>query len=249
VSSPDKPIQDFQRVACAYELLVNENRRWTGERPALQRWLEQAGERRRRVIDLGCGTGFHARHLAGHLDATVTAADPAQYMLDAGRAKPHGDRVRWIRASAEQPPPGPFDLALLLGNTLSLIRTPPDVLHAVSGIVAPAGLFVIQMLDYDKLRRSGGEHRTASGEGLSIEKRLTPGKEGSDIGATLHITIRNESGTILARQDSTLWDHDLQAIIREAGNLGWRVIERRSSYENETEGNDRIAVLELEGRR
>ena len=242
-----EPTQDFQCAALAYDLLVNEDRRWARERPALGQWLENAGERRRRVIDLGCGTGFHARHLAGHLDATVTAADPAQYMLDAGRTKPHGDRVRWICATAEQPPPGPFDLALLLGNTLSLIPEPADVFDAVSGIVVPEGLFVIQMLDYDRLRRSGGEHRTATGNAMSIEKRLTPREEGSNVGAALQITIRDESGTILARQDSTLWDHDLKAVIDAAGDCGWRAIERRSSYEDEIEGNDRIVVFEREG--
>ncbi|UCD74605.1 MAG: class I SAM-dependent methyltransferase [Phycisphaerales bacterium] len=238
--------QDFRRVAAAYDLLIDEERRWARERPALERWLSAAGEGRKRVIDLGCGTGFHARHLAGMLDADAVAADPAPHMLEVGRAKPHGDRIQWICTPAEQPPPGPFDLALLLGNTLSLITDPVEVFRAVRRIVVTDGLFVMQTLDYDKLRQMGGEHRTASGGGMSIEKRLTPHDAGSGVGAVLQITIRDDAGEVLAHQENSLLDHDPDALISAAAENGWRVTERRASYEDGSDGNDRILVFARE---
>jgi SAM-dependent methyltransferase len=56
----------------------------------------------RRVLDVGCGTGFIARPLAALVEA-VDALDPSAAMLEVGRQLPGGDRsnLRWILGSAE----------------------------------------------------------------------------------------------------------------------------------------------------
>jgi SAM-dependent methyltransferase len=56
----------------------------------------------RRVLDVGCGTGFVARPLAALVEA-VDALDPSPAMLEVGRRLPGGDRsnLRWILGSAE----------------------------------------------------------------------------------------------------------------------------------------------------
>lgn len=65
----------------------------------------------RRVLDVGCGTGFVARPLAAAVDA-VDGLDPSSAMLGQARRLPGGDRpnLRWIQGTAEegeiQPPYG-----------------------------------------------------------------------------------------------------------------------------------------------
>jgi len=65
----------------------------------------------RRVLDVGCGTGFIARPLAALVEA-VDALDPSAAMLEVGKQLPGGDRsnLRWLLGSAEdgalQPPYG-----------------------------------------------------------------------------------------------------------------------------------------------
>lgn len=65
----------------------------------------------RRVLDVGCGTGFVARTLAAAVDA-IDGLDPSSAMLAEARRLPGGDRpnLRWIQGTAEegeiQPPYG-----------------------------------------------------------------------------------------------------------------------------------------------
>jgi SAM-dependent methyltransferase len=57
----------------------------------------------RRVLDVGCGTGFIARPLAAAVDA-VDALDPSVPMLEEGRRLLGGDQpnLRWILGTAEK---------------------------------------------------------------------------------------------------------------------------------------------------
>jgi SAM-dependent methyltransferase len=233
----------FDRIARAYDLLVNEPRRWANEAPTLRRWLEAAGEGRRRVLDMGCGTGFHARHLAAQLDAHVVGADPAAAMLTVAARKEHGDRVRWIRTGAAAPPPGPFDLILLLGNTLSLIPSPAEALGALRAVAAPNALLAIQTLDYGALRAAGAGLVRREGDGLSIEKTLTPHGPSERAAATLHIVVREADGKILDELTDHLIDHPTPALVETAGRAGWTLIEQRCSYRDARTGTDRIVVF------
>src|SRR5262245_8074137 len=56
----------------------------------------------RRVLDVGCGTGFIARPLVELVDH-VDALDVSQAMIDEGRRLPKGDhpRLTWIARRAE----------------------------------------------------------------------------------------------------------------------------------------------------
>lgn len=233
----------FDRIAGAYDLLVNESKRWANEREALARWLDRAGEGRRRVLDMGCGTGFHARRLAAHLNAEVVGAEPAAAMLAAARRKEHAAPVRWVNARAEAPPPGPFDLILLLGNTLSLIASPGDALRALRGVAAAEALLVIQTLDYDALRAGGGKHVRREGGGVSIEKRLTPLPQSSNAAATLMIIVRDQDGEILHQLTHDLIHHPTRRLVEQAAETGWELAERRRSYADASAGADRILVF------
>lgn len=67
------------------------------------------------VADVGCGTGGLAVDLvaAGH---RVTGVDPAAAMLAVARARPGGERVRWLHGDASSLPTGAFDLVVMTGH-------------------------------------------------------------------------------------------------------------------------------------
>ena len=235
--------RSFERIARGYDLLVNEPKRWANEREAIARWLDEAGDKKRRVLDMGCGTGFHARHIAALLNAKVVGADPAEAILDVARSKEHGDLVRWIAAPAEAPPPGEFDLILLLGNTLSLIADPRPIFEALAQVAANSALFVLQTLDYDALRAKSAQVIQRKGEDVSIEKQLIPHPASASTAATLRLCVRDDAGKVLDEMISELLDHRTDELQAHAAEFGWTLIEELRSYGDASAGSDRILIF------
>ena len=69
------------------------------------------------LADVGCGTGTLTTSLAraGH---HVTGVEPNRSFLDAARAKPGGEAVRWIHGTSADLPTGAFDTVLLTGHVV-----------------------------------------------------------------------------------------------------------------------------------
>ena len=242
MSSPEDQ-KSFGRVAEAYDLLVDEPKRWAYEGPTLAKWLDTAGDRRRRVLDLGCGNGFHARHLAGELNAIAVGADPAEEMLHVARARIHGEKVIWVAATAQEPPEGPFDLILLLGNTLSLIADPAGVFCGAARVAVPGAMLVVHTLDYDALRDRGPQYARREGKGVSIEKYLTPQEKDETFAARLRLVTSDETGRVLDEFSANLADHPLEMVVSLADNCGWTLQDQLRSYRDKEVGNDRILVF------
>lgn len=79
----------------------------------------------RRVLDLGCGTGFVARELLPFVDA-VDAVDVSAGMIEAGKQLPGGDdaRLRWILGRAEEAPLDPPYTLITAGDSLHWMDWP-----------------------------------------------------------------------------------------------------------------------------
>jgi len=251
----------FEPVARAYDLLINEARRWERERLILQHWITQIinpDSPSFHLLDLGCGTGFHARHIAkdaedpmfAEVDFHITGCDPSTAMLQVAADKPGGELVTWQEGSAESPPKGVFDLVLLLGNTLSLLEDPALMFRAVADVVQPGGLLVVQTLNYDVLRNNGQSIVCKDNDELQIKKTLTPLAVETGFGARLQIQIQIK-GVKRAGQDCQLREHLESQWGKSAMDAGWKIIERRTSFDLETnatnqsdEGSDKIYVFQ-----
>ena len=94
-----------------------------------------------RVLEIGCGTGGTAIHLAPGV-AHWTATDFSTEMVRIAQAKPAGDNVVFVVADAEQAfATGPFD-AVCAFNVLHLVDNLPDTLSRIHANLTPDGQLI-----------------------------------------------------------------------------------------------------------
>jgi SAM-dependent methyltransferase len=124
----------------------------------------------RKVVDAGCGAGFHLR-LLRELGMEAVGFDAAIAAL-AGRptsAVVSGDLLHPPLAD------GVFDAALCLGNTLSLLpsrRSQREGLGALMRLVHPGGVVLLQGEDVGTLVAAGPVVRTRRLDGAAVHVRL-----------------------------------------------------------------------------
>src|SRR5215475_3326554 len=137
------PCYEAPRLAALYDPFYP-------DRDDLLAYLGLAGEFcARSVLDIGCGTGTLACVLAT-LGLEVTGLDPAAASLDIARAKPGGDRVRWVHGDVTALPPLQVDLAVMAGNVAQVFLGDEEwqqVLTAAHAALAPGGRLVFETRD------------------------------------------------------------------------------------------------------
>lgn len=104
------------------------------------------------VLDLGCGTGELAAHIAlsapadGRAGRVVFGLDPARAMLDIARTRAGGHAVTWVEGDARTVRLGrTFDLVMLTGHAFQVFLTEQDraaLLATIAAHLAPTGRFV-----------------------------------------------------------------------------------------------------------
>jgi SAM-dependent methyltransferase len=117
----------------------------------------------RRVLDVGCGTGTFAILLADR-GFGVTGVDPALASLDVARAKPGGERVRWIHGDATSLPRLQVELATMTGNVAQAIVERSDweaTLRGLYDALSAGGQVVFETRD-PAYRAWEGWNRAAS---------------------------------------------------------------------------------------
>lgn len=149
-SGPDR----YGRLS--YRGLIAWSERLQREAPLFQRVLGAAPARR--VLDLGCGTGEHARFLASQgFEATGVDASPAQ-VAAAREADPEGRYVQGSLTELQDLVAPDFGGALCVGNTLPHLTEEADLRRCFEGLASrllPGSPFLLQILNYDRILDRG----------------------------------------------------------------------------------------------
>ena len=114
--------------------LIDWPRRLARERDLIERLLTDAPAPR--AIDLGCGSGHHARFLAER-GFEVVGIDGSEAALDAAQEEPIPDGVQFILGdigAVERTVRGHFGAAFCLGNTLPQLLSAESVSRLLIGL-------------------------------------------------------------------------------------------------------------------
>ncbi|MFD2206020.1 class I SAM-dependent DNA methyltransferase [Kiloniella antarctica] len=101
-----------------------------------------------KVLDIGCGTGIltTAFAKAGH---SVTGVDPAIEMLNRAIRKPNGDKVMWVKATAQSfTSEDRFDLIILSGHAFQVFLSDNAIQTALITMrehLAPSGRIAFEI--------------------------------------------------------------------------------------------------------
>ncbi len=164
----------------SYRRLIAWPQRIAREWPFLERELQRAPAPS--ALDLGSGTGEHARHLAAQgydavgvdrsREQVKTARDYENESPPHGPRFLHGDLSELDQLSSER-----FGAALCLGNVLPHLEDEAleAVLEALARRLLPAGRFVLQLVNYERIFAHGIRH-------LPINVRDAPGASGEESG-------------------------------------------------------------------
>ncbi len=164
-----------------------------------------AGAPSKRVLDLGCGAGRHARWLAerGYSVVGIDASDAA---IAQAKAEPVPEGVEFYlgdMGAVEGAVRGHFGGAICLGNTLPYLLTPESLSRMLVGLrrrLLPGAPFVFEVLNYDRIF-AGAEralpleiHPSPEGELIVVEllRVQEPGEE--SIVIHTRTTLRHRPG-------------------------------------------------------
>ncbi len=134
--------------------LIDWPKRLAKEQPLIGRVLAEAPSKR--VLDLGCGTGQHARFLADQ-GWEVVAIDASEDAIERAQKETVPAGVQFLlgdMGAVERSVRGHLGAALCLGNTLPHLLSPESLSRMLVGLkrrLLPGAPFLFQVLNYDRI--------------------------------------------------------------------------------------------------
>lgn len=137
-----------------YRRLIDWPTRLAREWPFFERAL--AGAPSRRVLDLGCGPGEHARLFVSK-GYEVVGIDTSAAQLAKARERGESEALRFVQgdiADVEALTDGTFGAAICVGNTLPSVSDEARMARLAGGLrrrLLPGAPWVTQILNYDRI--------------------------------------------------------------------------------------------------
>jgi SAM-dependent methyltransferase len=168
----------------------------------------------RRVLDLACGAGRHARHLAKHWP--TFGLDLSEILLRLARRE--GSPARLVRGDMRELPfrDASFDLVTNFFTSFGYFdddRQHREVLHEVARVTASRGFFVLDYLNSDHLRRTlvpydercvgdsvVEQRRKISADGKSVVKTMTVRGDGREFVERVRLYTPDELSSLIAAE-------------------------------------------------
>lgn len=240
----------FANTAAFYDILARKAGRLEREGPFLVECLQRSGGRE--TCDLACGTGLHAQYL-GEQGALVTAHDLSPGMVAYAAEHRSHPNVHYEVGDMRTLSGGPWRLALCLGNSLSLLPTYADLQRtfaAVSDSLIPAGVFVVQVINYGHPDAQKPRHRVVeaeeAGATVTAVKSLVP--HGGKTLLTLTFAAWTPVGAEIVTDTAVLSHWGLAELQEAASGAGLKLSESFGGYDGTAfspeHSNDLIAVFE-----
>jgi SAM-dependent methyltransferase len=170
-----EPKDPFSRAN--YRSLIAWPERIRREAPFLERVLAAAPESS--LADLGCGTGEHARHFAS-LGWRVAGLDSSASMLEAACDTPLPPNLSFVQGDlrdADHALGARFGACICLGNTLAFLTSSEELATATAAVqrlLLPGGIFLFQILNYERLYSQQARH-------LPLNVNPGAGENGADL--------------------------------------------------------------------
>jgi SAM-dependent methyltransferase len=185
---------------------------WPGrlaeEQPILEWVLQDAPSRR--VLDLGCGVGRHARVLA-EMNYEVVGIDGSEEVLEVAQDSGIPEGVQFLLAemgAVEMAVRGHFGAAICLGNTLPYLLSAESLSRMLIGLrrrLLPGAPLLIQLLNYDRVFASAAPtlpvEAVLSEQGeIEVVRRVAPRPDG----IVLHTISASRNGESIATHTNLL---------------------------------------------
>jgi SAM-dependent methyltransferase len=148
------PTEDDKYSRIDYRRLIAWPERIRREAPLLEEVLGSGPSKR--VLDLGSGTGEHARYLVSQ-GYEVVGVDASESMVDKARDQELPDGLKFRHADIreiESVVGGSFGGAICLGNTLPHLKEPGDLERLFKGlrsVLEPGAALLLQVLNYHRI--------------------------------------------------------------------------------------------------
>ncbi|MGE5502857.1 MAG: class I SAM-dependent DNA methyltransferase [Actinomycetota bacterium] len=222
----------FDAYAACYDLL-NHGKDYAGEAAYVERLARRVAPHAASLLELGCGTGGHAEHLAAR-GWTVTGADLSPGMLDRARTRQAalapeiGARIDFCQGDARSLRLArSFDVVASLFHVVCYQSTDADleaVFRTAAAHLAPGGVFIFDVWYGPAVLtdRPTVRERRAEGDGTTVVRTTTPRMDPRRNLVDVDFHFRVETGTRVVEFDEThrmryLFEPELERLAAGAG--------------------------------
>jgi len=172
---------DYSRAAEFYDLLYSGDKDYSGEAQLVAELIRKRSPNATTVLDVGCGTGTHARGLLD-LGFVVHGLDVEPAFVEIARAKcPEGDF--WVADMTVMDPPNRYDAVVCLFSAIGYVLSETalnETLSHMANHLNPGGVVIVDpWFEPEQLSDRWIATRTAEADGTTVTRMSRNVIEGS----------------------------------------------------------------------